>query len=152
MYNPRVVPLKKSTKQSSPFFVHTGVKAEKSRKTGLMQGNTIFFSDFKKLSTASLSFHTLNDAVRRFMSRRARNCVKSTLEVFLSSTLCRESDTWNIAFHPNSSTVPTTVPYYYRGQNNKSWNTTSSQAPLPIGSSVILYCCTALYHNLKLPG
>jgi len=37
-------------------------------------------------------------------------------------------------------------------QTIKSWNTTSSQAPLAIGSSVILYCCTALHHNLKLPG
>jgi hypothetical protein len=44
------MPSKNTTEQSSPFFVHTGVKAEKSRKTGLMQGNALFFTDFKKLS------------------------------------------------------------------------------------------------------
>jgi len=50
MYTAIVIPSKNTTEQSSPFFVHTEVKAEKSRKTGLLQGNALFFSDFKKLS------------------------------------------------------------------------------------------------------
>ena len=63
------------------FRPHRG-EGRKIAKDGFDARQQFSLVTSKKLPTTSLSFHTRNDAVRRFMPRRARNCVKSTFDVF----------------------------------------------------------------------